>query len=211
MIRIDARGKSCPKPVMMTKEAVDQGAAEVEVLVDNPVAAGNVTRFLEGRGFRVTREDTPEGTLISGIAAGSVSGGAGSAPKGVHDASVSSAPGEQCCCTASDTGLLILSRTMGTESLELGEALMKAFLDTMRQSGSIGVLALMNGGVFLALPESSASDTIREMEAQGTQVLVCGTCTKHFGITDQVAVGTISNMFEITEQVFRMPKTVTIG
>jgi sulfur relay (sulfurtransferase) complex TusBCD TusD component (DsrE family) len=69
----------------------------------------------------------------------------------------------------------------------------------------------MNGGVFLSLPDSSASDTLKEMEAQGTRVLVCGTCTKHFGVTDRVCVGSISNMFEITSEVFAAAKPVVIG
>ncbi|MCX7827984.1 MAG: sulfurtransferase-like selenium metabolism protein YedF [Thermanaerothrix sp.] len=202
-MRIDARGRNCPQPVMMTKEAVDRGEVDLEVLVDNPVAAGNVTRFLEGKGYRVSRAEGPEGTLIRGEKA--LEG------TGSHPVPSPAEVGAGCSCSAMDMGLLILSRTMGSESAELGEALMKAFLETMRQSGRVGVLALMNGGVFLALPESSACDTIREMEAQGTQVLVCGTCTKHFGITDRIAAGAVSNMFEITEQVFRMPKAVTIG
>jgi hypothetical protein len=42
-------------------------------------------------------------------------------------------------------------------------------------------------------------------------VLVCGTCTKHFGITDDIAVGQISNMFEITETVFGASKPIVLG
>ena len=40
-------------PVIMTRAAVEKGATELEVLVDNAVAVSNVTRFLEGQGFRV--------------------------------------------------------------------------------------------------------------------------------------------------------------
>ena len=55
MERIDAMGKNCPQPVMMTKAAVDKGAGELEVLVDNEVAVSNVEKFLRSRGYETTR------------------------------------------------------------------------------------------------------------------------------------------------------------
>ena len=57
MIVVNAMGKPCPKPVAMTKAALDKGAEELEVLVDNPEAATNVKRLLEDRGFRVLLQD----------------------------------------------------------------------------------------------------------------------------------------------------------
>ena len=53
MITVNAVGKACPEPIIMTRAAVEKGATELEVLVDNAVAVSNVTRFLEGQGFRV--------------------------------------------------------------------------------------------------------------------------------------------------------------
>lgn len=50
---IDACGRSCPEPVIMTKKAVARGGSQFEVLVDNATAAGNVTRFAENAGFKV--------------------------------------------------------------------------------------------------------------------------------------------------------------
>jgi len=49
MITVNAVGKACPEPVIMTRAAVEKGAAELEVLVDNAVAVSNVTRFLEDK------------------------------------------------------------------------------------------------------------------------------------------------------------------
>ena len=69
----------------------------------------------------------------------------------------------------------------------------------------------MNEGVRMALKESSARDTLAALEAKGVRILVCGTCTKHFGITDQVTVGVISNMFEISEAIFGASKPIVLG
>ena len=45
MKRVDARGLSCPEPVIQTKNAMASRAAQYEVLVDNVVAKENVSRF----------------------------------------------------------------------------------------------------------------------------------------------------------------------
>ncbi len=62
MAKIDARGKSCPQPVMMTKTHVDSGEKELEIYLDNAVSASNVQRFLEKNGFRVQIIDE-DGTI----------------------------------------------------------------------------------------------------------------------------------------------------
>lgn len=52
---IDARGFSCPMPVVMVQKAVKADApAVLEVLVDNQCAVENVTRFAGSRGYAVT-------------------------------------------------------------------------------------------------------------------------------------------------------------
>lgn len=50
---IDARGYSCPMPVIMVQKAVKTGADELEVLVDNQCAVDNVTRFAENQNYQV--------------------------------------------------------------------------------------------------------------------------------------------------------------
>ncbi len=58
---IDARGLSCPMPVVMTQKAIQKGApASLEVLVDAQVAVENVTRCAHSLGYQVTAE--PQGT-----------------------------------------------------------------------------------------------------------------------------------------------------
>lgn len=58
MTIIDARGLSCPEPVILTKKALVSGEDSYEVLVDNTTAKENVTRFASHQGYRVNcRED----------------------------------------------------------------------------------------------------------------------------------------------------------
>ena len=50
MKKIDARGLSCPEPVIMTKNAMASREAAYEVLVDNVTAKENVSRFAVHQG-----------------------------------------------------------------------------------------------------------------------------------------------------------------
>lgn len=55
---VDTRGLSCPEPVLLTKKALAQGADKYSILIDNPTALGNVSRFLKrsGKGFEVKEQ-----------------------------------------------------------------------------------------------------------------------------------------------------------
>lgn len=50
---VDARGLSCPEPVILAKNEADKGTKSFTVLVDIEVAKENVTRMLENAGYTV--------------------------------------------------------------------------------------------------------------------------------------------------------------
>ena len=59
---VDARGLSCPMPVVMVqKEVANNAPAQLEVLVDDRCAVENITRFAGNNGYAVeVREATDE-------------------------------------------------------------------------------------------------------------------------------------------------------
>lgn len=59
-MQIDARGMLCPQPVLMTKKAISEYSDGVEVLIDNNAALGNVKRYLENQGYKITIEQLEE-------------------------------------------------------------------------------------------------------------------------------------------------------
>ena len=61
---IDARGLSCPEPVILTKNAFVSKEAQYEVLVDNPTAKENVSRFAKHQGYQVTVEEKGEDFVL---------------------------------------------------------------------------------------------------------------------------------------------------
>ena len=47
---IDARGLSCPEPVILTRQAMASGEASYQVIVDNNTSKENVTRYAHHQG-----------------------------------------------------------------------------------------------------------------------------------------------------------------
>lgn len=59
---VNARGLSCPQPVVLAKKALDQaGAGSVIILVDTATARDNVSRVAESNGWTVTIETSADG------------------------------------------------------------------------------------------------------------------------------------------------------
>lgn len=61
---IDARGRACPEPVLMTKKALSANPEGVEILVDNVTAMENIKRFAANQGYQVTVEEQGEDYLL---------------------------------------------------------------------------------------------------------------------------------------------------
>jgi tRNA 2-thiouridine synthesizing protein A len=51
---VDARGLSCPQPVILAKKAIDGGVFPVEVRVDSVTSRENVRRMAEKNGCTVS-------------------------------------------------------------------------------------------------------------------------------------------------------------
>ena len=54
MTTIDARGLSCPEPVILISQAMKSGENAYEIIVDNRVSRENATRFAEHQGYAVS-------------------------------------------------------------------------------------------------------------------------------------------------------------
>jgi TusA-related sulfurtransferase len=57
---VDARGLSCPQPVILARRALEAGDLPVVVLVDTVTARENVTRMAQKAGFQVQVETEAE-------------------------------------------------------------------------------------------------------------------------------------------------------
>ncbi|MCX7827987.1 MAG: sulfurtransferase TusA family protein [Thermanaerothrix sp.] len=59
---VDARGLSCPQPVLLTKKALDSSPElPITILVSTVTSRENVMRFCSSRGLSASWEETPDG------------------------------------------------------------------------------------------------------------------------------------------------------
>ena len=66
MIKIDARGLSCPEPVLRAMEQIEKGESEIEVSVDTNISMENVKRNFEKNGYSVTTKEEEDFSIVTG-------------------------------------------------------------------------------------------------------------------------------------------------
>lgn len=54
MSKLDARGLSCPEPVIMIRKAMMSNENQYEIVVDNVASRENVTRYANHQGYEVS-------------------------------------------------------------------------------------------------------------------------------------------------------------
>ncbi|MBN2474878.1 MAG: sulfurtransferase TusA family protein [Pirellulales bacterium] len=68
---VDARGLSCPEPVLLSKRAIESlDSGTVEVTVDTVTSRENVTRMAEALSCRVEAKEADDGNFVLNIRKG---------------------------------------------------------------------------------------------------------------------------------------------
>jgi len=198
MSKIDARGLSCPAPVLETKAALEsQHPSRIEVLVDNEPAQENVIRFLTSQGYKTKAEKAGEIFTVIGT-------GDGSAPRLEPAADVPA---------TADTRIMVMvaSDRMGSGDDELGAKLMVNFIKTLKEmGGDLWRLVFVNSGVRLTIDDADPLEDIQALEENGLTVLVCGTCLDHFDLLERKQVGQTTNMLDIVTAMQLADKVINI-
>lgn len=195
--QLDCRGLACPSPVIKTKELIDQGGVQrLTVLVDNPAAQENVSRFLQRAGFEVKVEAQGDTFAVTGSRTD-----AGTCQVMVPEA------------TAAPRKILVLmgSNTLGRGDDFLGSRLMGNFIATLKEMRpELWCVVLVNSGVKLAVAGSEVLAGLQNLEQSGVRLLVCGTCLNHFKLLEAKQVGETTNMLDIVTAMQLADKVITL-
>lgn len=190
---IDCKGMACPLPVVNAKKASEEmGAGDLlTVLVDNEIAVQNLTRFAEHKGFTVSAEKKGEKeyAVVMGIS-GAV------AEEAKEDVA--------CVMDVRRKGMLVVlsANVMGTGDPKLGTALMKAFVFALTKQDQLPDTVLCyNTGAYLTCEGADTLEDLKLLESEGVTVLTCGTCLDFYGLKEKLAVGGVTNMYDIVERM----------
>ena len=218
-MRLDERGKQCPLPVIDTKKALERcNAGEiVEVTVDNEIAVQNLRKMADHKGLkssfektgdrefqvRITAGNAEPGRSVNGQAAeGGQAGVGGMAAEGNEAAGAAQDTACQPDCRRKGMVVVLSSNLMGQGDEILGKLLMKGFVYALTEQDSLPeTILLYNSGAYLSCEGSDNVEDLRNLEAQGVEILTCGTCLNHYGLGDKLKVGSVTNMYEIAERM----------
>ena len=203
MIQVNAMGDTCPIPVVKTKNAIKtlNGAGVVETLVDNEIAVQNLAKMAKQKGYQVKSEKMGEQQYKVIMTIGEAS----------EETEKSSAEEPEFCLPDGrrDTVIVISSSKMGEGNDELGTVLMNGFLYAIGQQDTLPKTMLFyNGGATLTCEDSPALEDLKSLEAQGVEILTCGTCLNYYGLSDKLKVGEVTNMYVIAEKMTQASRLV---
>lgn len=197
--KLDCVGKACPIPVVEAIKALDglsQGDT-VEVSVDNPAAVQNLSKMAAQKNLPVSSAKLGNSLFSVTITA------AGPQMSGEPEASGIPCGGE------SGTVVVLSSDRMGEGDEKLGRALMKGYLYALTEQPLLPRTILMyNSGAKLSVLGSDSLQDLKLLESQGVEVLTCGTCLNHYGLTEKLGVGSVTNMYVICGKLSEAVKVI---
>lgn len=199
MITVDAMGQQCPIPVVMTKEAIAKlnGSGSIQVLVDNEIAVQNLQKMAKQKGYSSTAEKKSDKEFQVIFTIG--------------DAVLPDNEEPVCQTDIVEKGLVVVisADTMGTGDETLGKNLLKAFIFALSKSDSLPETILFyNRGAFVTTDDSLYIEDLKSMEAQGTEILTCGTCLDFYGLKEKLQIGGVTNMYTIVEKQITAKKII---
>ena len=191
-ILVNAVGEQCPIPVVKATQALRAMTepGTLEVLVDNEIAVQNLTRMGASQGYAVQAEEKEENLYSVRVL--------------VNKLPEKESADQPECVADTGAGLVVAvaSDVMGQGSDELGATLMKGFLFALGQLPQLPRTVLFyNGGAKLTVEGSASLEDIKSLEERGVEIMTCGTCLNYYGLTDKLAVGSVTNMYSIVEKL----------
>ena len=191
---IDCKGMACPLPVVNAKKAAERlnSGDVLTVLVDNEIAVQNLTRFAEHKGFGVSAEKKAgrEYAVIMTIS--------GAVAEETRDEEIA------CVMDSRRKGMLVVlsGNVMGTGDPKLGTSLMKAFVFALTKQDQLpDTILCYNTGASLTCEGADTLEDLKLLESEGVTILTCGTCLDFYGLKEKLAVGGVTNMYDIVERM----------
>lgn len=188
---LDARGMACPLPVVNAKKAAESlhPGDTLIVRVDNEIAVQNLQRFAQHMSFAAAGEKVSDSEFTVTMAIGG---------------EAKAEPEIACNLDTRKKGMLVVlsGNTMGSGDERLGKALMKAFVFALTKQDVLPETILCyNTGAYLTTEGADTLEDLKLLESEGVTVLTCGTCLDFYGLKEKLAVGGITNMYEIVQRM----------
>ena len=183
---LDMMGRACPQPVIEAQKWIHEAKLgdQLVVLVDNAIAVDNLKKLAQQRSVAIDSKqtDTHAYEVIFTIQTTD------------NHAKTTVATGTRQTC------VVIASDVLGVGDRALGEVLMNGFFLSLTQLQTLPTrIIFYNSGVKLTIEGSKILPHLECLQRQGVENYVCGTCLNHYELVDQLAIGDVTNMYQIVE------------
>lgn len=210
MIKLDMKNKICPYPVIETKKALKSANENqtIKIMVDNIIATENLEKMAielgYKDGFNIDKISDNEYYVFIVKGQGSELPSSDDVDKKKKDTRTNS---------DKNSIIAISSDTMGDGDIELSKKLIEGFIYSLTEHEDNLLpthIIFYNKGVFLTTIHKKTIDDLIILQKKGVKILSCGLCLDFYNVKDNLAVGEVTNMYNISKLMLAS-NTVNIG
>lgn len=188
-MQLDCRNLNCPEPLLRAKKALGELkiAESLEILVNDVAPRENIKRFLAKNGFEAKISQAGADTLIKTVKTDEL-----------KDESIDDI---YCNVTAPKRGKVIFLNEEQCGSGPIGKSLLAKFLGAALNLDEKPVKVIcVNNAVHITTNRGhECFEAIKKLNEAGAEILSCGSCLEGYKLVDKLAIGEISNAYEIMD------------
>ncbi|MDA3050163.1 sulfurtransferase-like selenium metabolism protein YedF [Campylobacter sp. JMF_02 ED1] len=186
-MQLDCRNLACPEPVLRIKKALNdlKIGESLEILVNDIAPKKNIERFLKKNNLDADISINGDETTIKVVKTDDL-----------QDESIE----EYVCDTPTSTkSKVVFLNEEFCGSGDVGKVLLSKFLGAMLNlEQKPAKVICVNNAVFITTNRAHPSfEPLKKLSEAGTQILSCGSCLESYKLVDKLALGEISNAYEI--------------
>ena len=188
-MQLDCRNLNCPEPLLRTKKALGELkiGESLEILVNDVAPRENIKRFLAKNGFEAKISQAGADTLIKTVKTDEL-----------KDESIDDI---YCNVTAPKRGKVIFLNEEQCGSGPIGKSLLAKFLGAALNLDEkpVKVICVNNAVRITTNRGHECFEAIKKLNEAGAEILSCGSCLEGYKLVDKLAIGEISNAYEIMD------------
>ena len=188
-MQLDCRNLNCPEPLLRTKKALGELkiGESLEILVNDIAPRENIKRFLAKNGFEAQISQAGADTLIKTVKTDELK------DENIDDI--------YCDVTVPKRGKVIFLNEEQCGSGPIGKSLLAKFLGAALNLDEkpVKVICVNNAVRITTNRGHECFEAIKKLNEAGAEILSCGSCLEGYKLVDKLAIGEISNAYEIMD------------
>lgn len=221
MIKINAIGENCPIPVIKAKKALkEENVNSIIINVDNKIATENLTKLADKLNCKITINKIDDNNFEVEIS------------KEEYNKNPQNPENYENIVTKNEITnnmnrninnnqnsnnnivVMICTEFFGEGDKELGAALMKSYIYSLTEIEDDEImpktLIFCNSGAKIPIEESDHLENLQILQNYGVEILTCGACLNFYKLSEKLAIGTTTNMYNINELLLNASKVIKI-